>query len=149
MVNALLDEPAHLITVVLALGAINLSLVLRHWLPLLIGGVLIDADHIPAMLGMLFLTRGAPRPYTHSFLTIAVVLLVALLCRGRWRKSAGVVAYALAWHFFRDMVEGGAVSLLWPWSSRGFVLPYQIYAAAMGLLALVWTARAYWVVRSQ
>jgi inner membrane protein len=141
LVDALLDEPAHAISAALAMGVLGFGLLQRWWLPLLAGGVLIDLDHLPAVMHLYFLTRGTPRPYTHSLAAVALVLAAALILRGHWRGFALAAAYGLAWHLFRDLAEGGAVSLLWPLSYHRFSLPYAAYATAMCMLAAGWLAR--------
>ena len=52
-------------------------------MPALISSVAIDLDHIPGRLSVGWLTAGTPRPYTHSLLTIAVVLVSAWVLRRR------------------------------------------------------------------
>ncbi len=125
-----LDEAAHLLTTLLVLWAFG-SRLRRFLVPALIASVAIDIDHIPGQLGSEWLTAGTPRPYTHSLLTIVIVLGVALIWRRRRTLWLGV-AIGLALHFGRDMGEGGAgVSLLWPFSRHGFQYPHGYYLAVM------------------
>src|SRR5579862_829544 len=72
MPGGLLDETAHLLTMLLILWALPRSPAARLAVPALIASVAIDADHIPQHLGSTILTQGTPRPYTHSLLTLAI-----------------------------------------------------------------------------
>jgi membrane-bound metal-dependent hydrolase YbcI (DUF457 family) len=88
----------------------------------LVGGVLIDLDHAPQYLGTEFLTRGTPRPYTHSLLMLAAVGFVAWRASGRLAVFMSGAALGLASHLIRDMAEpgqNGGVALLWPVSDWG------------------------------
>jgi inner membrane protein len=130
-----LDEIAHLLTTLIVLWALGPRVCERFVVPALVASVAIDLDHIPAELGQDFLTQGTPRPYTHSLLSIAVVLVIA----GLWRSRRDVVlgiAIGLAIHFWRDMAEADAgVSLLWPASDHSFTLSNASYLIVMGLFA--------------
>jgi len=132
-----LDEIAHLLTTLLAFWALAPRVRERFLVPALIASVAIDLDHIPARLGADWLTAGTPRPYTHSLLTIAVVLAIAVLWRRRRDLLLGV-AIGLAIHFWRDMAEGGSgVSLLWPVSYHSFQYPHGVYVTVMAVFVLV------------
>jgi membrane-bound metal-dependent hydrolase YbcI (DUF457 family) len=59
-------------------------------------------------------------------MTIALVLVAALLWRRRRDVLIGV-ALALALHFWRDLAESDSgVSLLWPFTDRAFTIPYEL-----------------------
>jgi inner membrane protein len=132
-----LDELAHLLTTLIVFWALGARARRRFLVPALIASVAIDLDHIPARLGADWLTVGTPRPYTHSLLTIAVVLAIAMLWPRRRDLWLGV-AIGLALHFWRDMAEGGSgVSLLWPVSYRSFQYPHGVYVAMMGVVVLI------------
>lgn len=136
-----LDEIAHLLTTLLVLWALGPRVCKRFLAPALIASVAIDADHIPGQLGVNWLTAGTPRPYTHSLLSIVVVLALAALWRGRRDLALGV-AIGLAIHLWRDMAEGGSgVSLLWPVSYHSFQYPHGVYLGAMALFVLIDAAR--------
>jgi inner membrane protein len=131
-----LDEVCHLLTTLLVLWALG-PRVRRFMVPALVASVLIDTDHVPAQFGVYWLTEGTPRPYTHSLLSIAVVLIVAVLWPRRRDVALGV-AIGLALHFWRDMAEGGAgVSLLWPVSRHAFQYPHAYYLALMAVVVAV------------
>jgi inner membrane protein len=138
-VQALLDEPAHAATGLLALGMLALAVDLPVVLAVLGGSVLIDLDHVPALLGSDLLQHGTPRPYTHSLLSVVVVAGAISVVPGHARKLLIVGVLALGLHFFRDMAEPGGpgVALLWPFSNRAYSLGYVWYAAALGLLVTV------------
>lgn len=136
-----LDEVAHFFTTLLVLWALGGKACERFLLPALVASVAIDVDHIPARLGADWLTAGTPRPYTHSLLTIAVVLVLSLLARHRRDLLLGITI-GLVIHFWRDMGESGSgVALLWPLSSRAFEFRHEIYVAAMGAIVLIDAAR--------
>lgn len=140
-----LDESAHLLSTLLVMWALGRGASRRFMVPALIASVAIDVDHVPGRLGTQFLTAGTPRPYTHSLLTIAVVLGLAGLSAGRARRSARTgtdlwlgVALGLAFHFWRDLSEGASgVSLLWPLSDAVARLPHWSYLAMMGAFLLL------------
>ncbi len=138
-VEALLDEPAHVATGLLALTACGLVFELPVVLAVLAGSLLIDTDHWPGVFGSRILEQGVPRPYTHSLGTIVVLVVVALLLKRRKRELTLIAALALSLHFFRDMAEPGGpgVSLLWPLSDHAVTVRYLEYAAVIVALAAV------------
>ncbi len=137
--SGLFDWTAHLGTSLLIL-----NLLPERWrrpilAPALLFSVIIDADHIPQRLFHSdFLTQGTPRPYTHSWVTPAAALLIALLWPRRRSFCIGA-AVGLCLHFFRDLAEepGSGVSLLWPLSDHAYVYSHILYFGIMaGLLGL-------------
>jgi hypothetical protein len=137
------DECAHLCTCLLVFWALGRPASQRFLASALLASVAIDIDHVPARLGSDWLTAGTPRPYTHSLLTIGVVLVGAVGWR-RGRAALLGVAFGLAVHFWRDLSEtGSGVALLWPWSDRSFQLPHVAYLAAMAAIvgACAWRSR--------
>ena len=132
-----LDEIAHFLTALVVLWALGPRVWQRFLWPALIASVVIDLDHVPGRLGADFLTQGTPRPYTHSLLTIAVMLVAALTFRRRRDVFLGM-SLGLAIHFFRDLSEpNSGVALLWPWSDRSFSLPHGSYVGAMAAVVLL------------
>lgn len=123
-----LDEIAHILTALLLLQVLPRRI--RSFAPfwVLLGSFAIDLDHVPGYLGYDFLTAGTPRPYTHSLMTIAVLLGGGLVWRGVRRPVLGL-ALGVALHFVRDLAEGNGagVSLLWPFTDRGFHYPHAVY----------------------
>ncbi len=141
-----LDETAHLATALIVLWALGPRVCDRFLIPALVVSVAIDLDHIPGELGHDFLTRGTPRPYTHSLLSVVVVLVVATLWRSRRDVMLGL-AIGLAIHFWRDMAEADAgVSLLWPFSDHSFTLSHTGYLIVLGLCAAAAALRCRWRV---
>lgn len=131
-----LDELAHALTTLLVLWALGRRVRERFLAWALAASVAIDADHIPDRLGVHWLTAGTPRPYTHSLLTIAVVLLGAALVR-RGRDPLLAIALGLALHFFRDLGEvGSGVSLFWPVSYRPLSISHGVYLGVMAAVVL-------------
>ena len=136
-----LDEIAHALTALLVLWALGERASERFAASALVASVMIDVDHVPALLGGRWLTAGTPRPYTHSLLTIAVVLLAARVSKRRSDTLLGV-AIGLAIHFWRDMAEpNSGVALLWPLSDRSFSLPHGTYVAAVVVVITIVAAR--------
>jgi MYXO-CTERM domain-containing protein len=143
-----LDESAHLLTTLLVVWALGPTVATRFLGAALVASVAIDLDHVPQHLGTQLLTAGTPRPYTHSLLTVLVVLVLGVVWRRRRRILCGV-ALGLLVHFWRDLGEPGTgVSLLWPVSHRGFSLPHWSYVAVMTVVVagvawrLAWHRRA-------
>jgi inner membrane protein len=132
-----LDEIAHLLTTLLVFWALGPRACKRFLVPAMVASVAIDLDHVPGELGITWLTAGTPRPYTHSLLTIVVVLAIAW----GWRRHRDLllgVAIGLALHFSRDLAEGGSgVSLLWPCSYHSFQYPHGVYLGAMAVFVLI------------
>jgi len=130
-----LDELAHLLTTLIVLWALGPRICARVLVGALAASVAIDLDHVPGELGHDFLTRGTQRPYSHSLLTILVVLLMAAVWRSRRDVMLGI-AIGLAAHFWRDMAEADSgVALLWPFSDHPYTLSHAGYLLAMGAFA--------------
>lgn len=128
-----LDETAHLLTTLIVLWAVGGVVFERMLYPALVASVAIDLDHVPAQLGYRFLTAGTPRPYTHSLLTIVVVLAIALVWRRRREMWLGVAA-GLTLHLWRDTAEpGSGVALLWPFSDHSVSLSPVVYLSPMAV----------------
>jgi hypothetical protein len=139
-----LDETAHVLTMLIVLWALGERVGERFGPAALVASVTIDVDHVPQYLGFDFLTRGTPRPYSHSLLTIVVVLLLAVLWRRRRDVLLGV-ALGLVVHFWRDLSEAGSgVALLWPLSDDSFSLPRPSYLLIMAAVVAVdgWRCRS-------
>src|SRR5581483_5063807 len=79
-----IDELAHIATALLGVGLLTPGARRRYLLPALIASFAIDVDHVPGSLGIDWITVGTPRPYTHSLLTLAVILAAAWRWP-RWR----------------------------------------------------------------
>jgi inner membrane protein len=130
------DESAHLLTAALALSAwyaIRRTRPPREFIgSALIFALLIDSDHVP---GELFhndlISRGTYRPYGHTLLVVATILMIAALApKGRVRNVVRGSAIGVALHLLRDLPTGG-VPLFWPivnWTVR---YPYSMYGAIL------------------
>jgi membrane-bound metal-dependent hydrolase YbcI (DUF457 family) len=135
-----LDETAHFTTMVLVLWAWGPGVTRRLMLGALAASVAIDIDHVPDRLGASFLTAGTPRPYTHSLLTVVVVLMAGALWPRRRELWLGAAAGLLV-HFWRDLSEGAGVALVWPFSRAAPTLPHWTYALAMGVIVALVAGR--------
>jgi inner membrane protein len=127
-----LDETAHIVTAWLVLMAGPRWVRDRFLWPVLLGSFIIDLDHVPGALGYDFLTRGTPRPYTHSLLTLALLGAVGMV----WKRNRNVLiglTVGISLHFFRDTAEGhgSGVSLLWPFSDHAFRYSHTTYIGLM------------------
>lgn len=130
-----LDETAHFLTALLLLQALPRRQRAKLAVPALIASVAIDLDHVPQYLGYYFFTAGTPRPYTHSLLTLLVLVALAFAVR-RHRTLLLALALGVALHFFRDLAEGGGgIALLWPFSDRSFSYDHTTYLALMACVA--------------
>ena len=122
LLRGLVDEPAHLLTTSIAVLAVIAArggrVAPAFAVAALAAGNLVDADHLPQVLGSDVLTRGTPRPYPHSLAAIALLLVVATAARGRTAVILRGVAFGVAVHLVRDLGTA-PVALLWPVSSRG------------------------------
>ncbi len=142
VVAGLLDEPAHLATTALVHAAWPGTLPLPAVLAALAASVLIDVDHLPAVLGSDAVLAGAPRPYSHSLFTPIVLLGLAALTRGSWRALLGGGALGVACHLLRDLAGEPGVPLAWPLSTAAVSLPLALEVAVVGgLAARAWTVR--------
>ncbi len=145
LLNAVMDEPAHLATCgicLLALAAVRRRPpAIPFIVAALVGSTAIDLDHVPAFLGSHALTEGTSRPYAHSLLTLALLLILAVA----WRRQVGRLiflglAFGVSTHLLRDAGTGNGVPLLWPFADGSAQIPYLVYAAILcGLAAIsVW-----------
>jgi inner membrane protein len=153
--RALMDEPCHLATAMIVLGALTRWRGRppgRHFVWAMLGAsVLIDLDHLPLAFGSSVLTAGTPRPYTHALWVVAVLAAAAVLTSprtsgtgGRSRRPGGraalvsTVAAGAAWgvaaHFLRD-VATAPIALWWPASGAGVQVPQVWYLLAVLALA--------------
>jgi inner membrane protein len=132
-----LDEAAHLATGLVALRALA-SADDPFARGVIAGSVVIDVDHVPGMLGSMWLHKPGKRPYPHSLATPAAVTMLARATNGRARRFLVGLAAGTALHLLRDAASGQGAMLLWPFSGRNVRLAYPAYA---GLL-LVMTAAA-------
>ncbi len=152
VVRAVLDEPCHFLTDVIALGTITRWRGRAPSRPftwaLLVMSVAIDVDHLPQELGLgPGLYGDLPRPVTHALWVPAVLGLVAVAAHLRSRAAGGGraataaavsagAAVGVAAHFLRDLATA-PIGLLWPVSGMPLQMPYAGYLAAMLLLAVL------------
>jgi inner membrane protein len=129
------DWIGHLATGVVIIALLRPSR--RMALGILAGSILIDLDHLPHELGSDILMGNAPRPYTHSLLTLVVVLAVAALARSEVLLGAAI---GLAGHLWRDL-GGSDVVLFWPLSRGTESVPLWLYFAVLAITAATAAAR--------
>jgi inner membrane protein len=136
--SGILDETAHLLTGIAALAASGATDG-PGARGLIAGSVALDADHVPDALGYMLLRSGRARPYPHTLLTPAVVVLAGRRAgEPRRRRFAAGLAGGLTLHLVRDLASGQGIRLLWPLSATSFRVPYPVYlalVAAMGVRA--------------
>jgi inner membrane protein len=149
--RALLDEPAHLATALVILGALirvrGVPPDQRFGWTMLACSVLIDLDHLPGEFGSQMLTNGTPRPYTHALWTVLALTLAWAIARffvnraGRRRPAtvelvlAGA-AWGVAAHFVRDIATA-PMSLWWPVTGRAVEVPYWWYVATLAAMIAI------------
>lgn len=129
-----LDEPAHLITAVLALLALPRGMARPFVASTLVAAVAIDLDHLPQYIGWDELTEGAPRPYSHSLVTVGFLVVVAAVASHRGGLIILGAALGVGAHLARDIATGPGIPLLWPLSSSAVTVPHWTYLAGLGLL---------------
>lgn len=149
--RALLDEPCHLATGLVCLGAITRFLGRPPgpgfgW-SMLICANAIDLDHLPQEFGSSVLTAGTPRPYTHA-LWVVVALALGTLASHRRSGCAGTASSSsmasimfgatcgVSEHFLRDIATA-KMSLWWPVTSSAVEVPYWWYVTTIVVMALV------------
>lgn len=132
---ALVDEPAHLATcavALLALLAAGAPVSRRFALAALLASTAIDVDHLPGYLGShLLMASSMPRPYSHSVVTVVLLVALGLWLRGERREIALGLAFGVAAHLFRDLATGPGIPLLWPLSAAPVTISYAAYAAIL------------------
>ncbi len=111
----------------------------RMAVAILVCSVVIDVDHLPLELGSDILTAGTPRPYTHSLLTLLVVLAAAGVGRSQVLLGAAI---GIAGHLLRDLGTGDGLALLWPLSDAGASVPFALYLGVLTGLAAVAALRS-------
>jgi hypothetical protein len=130
------DETAHLITAALALSAwysIRRTRPPREFLAsALVFAVLIDTDHVP---GEIFhnevISRGTYRPYGHTLLVVAALVVAAALApKGRARHAMRGIGVGVALHLLRDLPTGG-IPMFWPIVDQTVRYPYYMYIAML------------------
>lgn len=143
LVHGLRDEAGHLLTAyVCASGLIALRMPLTLTVVLL-GGVLIDMDHILQLSGAIDAVPGSSRPGSHSLAIPIIALIVATIDRRRvWVWISFAVSFGT--HLVRDMATG-TVPLFWPLAADPVSITYDLYAVA--LLAFVGIALGKVVLR--
>jgi hypothetical protein len=154
--RGLLDEPCHLATTLIILGALTR---VRGSAPnpvfgwtMLVCSVLIDVDHLPAEFGYWALTQGTPRPYTHALWTLVVLVLGALAAYA-WSKAApspravtarhllAGASWGIASHFTRDIATA-PMAFWWPLSDASVEVQYRWYILAMLVIIAIPLRRA-------
>ena len=145
--SGLLDEPAHLATALVILGALvrvrGAPPDQRFGWTMLACSTLIDVDHLPAEFGIDALTYGTPRPYTHALWTVIALALAWAIDRffalrsGRPRPATAELimagaAWGVAAHFLRDIATA-PMSFWWPVTDVAVEVPYWWYALALSV----------------
>jgi inner membrane protein len=140
LAQAPIDEAGHLATACLLLGALWPQPPRRLVPSFLTAAVVIDVDHVPfTIFGTSVWTQGVGRPYTHSLLTVLVLVWTAALLRS---PIVSALAAGVCAHFVRDVSTGPGLALGWPMSDAMVRLPYAFELAVVILLGAIAWARA-------
>jgi hypothetical protein len=131
-VRALLDELAHVTSAWIWLRDLQRRPSTPFVVGVLLGSVLIDADHIPLAIKQRGNITGQPRPYVHSLLVVLVLASVASRLPVHWRPALLGAALGVAAHLLRDMATGG-VRLFWPLSVRTVSISYSAYVQLLAV----------------
>ncbi len=140
LLEALVDETAHVATALLLLGALDAQSMTNFGLAAALGGVLIDVDHVPMEFWRWdILTRTTGRPYPHSLAAFLGAMTIAYRLPAQYRRIGGAVIVGFAAHLARDLATGG-IPLLWPVTAQQVRVPYRLYALLLALAAslIVW-----------
>jgi inner membrane protein len=151
VLRAMVDEPCHLATALVVLGAITRVRGAppnpRFGWTMLLCSVLIDVDHLPQEFGSSILTAGTPRPYTHA-LWVVLVLIMGMYVARYWSRRAPTptsttavqillgAAWGVSAHFLRD-VATAPMSLWWPITNAPVEVPYLWYVLALVLIVAI------------
>ena len=151
--TAVLDEPAHLATAMLALLAVMSVTMARTHRAFVVsvcaGSVLIDLDHIPLYEGVPGVNIDG-RPFTHSLATVILLSAGGVLLRGLAREVLLGLSLGVLLHLTRDIATGPGVPLWWPTSKHAEAVAYPTYAHCLGVTAVLATLRQVWdVVRAR
>jgi hypothetical protein len=132
-VAAMLDESAHVATTLLLLGPAQLPRGSAFRCGAIVGSVIIDLDHLPAVLRHHPLRSAEDRPVTHSMPTLGLVYLLAAAAGAPSRPARLGLAVGVTSHFIRDLATGG-LPLFWPMRRRLVcVSPYVYFLLLLGL----------------
>jgi hypothetical protein len=143
IVVAVLDEMAHLATAIIFIAGLRRFSDTWFVSACLAGAVLIDVDHLPAMLSPDTPAIQAERPVTHSIVWVAALIIVSLWTTGRGRALLTGFSLGIVTHLVRDMATGG-VPLFWPVHGEIIEIAYWTYAVLMIAIASLVAAR--WLV---
>jgi len=151
VMTGVLDEPAHLATAALViLAACGSGRLLRQRRLIgtaLVVSVFIDVDHLPLYAGVTGIAAGG-RPYSHSLSSVAVLMLLGLVCGRRARPFLVGAVLGVGLHLARDVASGPGVPLGWPLNPTNLLLPYSTYAAALIVLTGIAIGRRIRIDRS-
>jgi inner membrane protein len=138
--EAVLDEPAHLVTAWLLLTAAGVrSRQVVVWA--LAGAVLIDLDHLPLYAGFP-VDAGGGRPVSHSVTTVVVLLGAAAAWRAQ-RTRLAALALGVVLHLVRDLGSGPGVPALWPWLWDPLRVSHAAYLTVLVTAVAVIAVRAW------
>lgn len=132
---ALMDETGHVATAALLIVALTKRPSREFTLAALASSVLIDIDHVPMQFGWDVLTRGTPRPYTHSILSVLIAGCMGLVFKRDAGRRARGISFGITAHLIRDVATGGGVSLFWPVTNQNVHVSYAPYVVLLCLLS--------------
>jgi hypothetical protein len=137
-VAAILDESAHVATTLILLGPVQSPSCLAFPICAMVGSVIVDLDHVPAVLRHHPLRTAEDRPVTHSLPTLGLVYAMTTTTSAHpaWLGlSVGATS-----HFIRDIGTGG-LPFLWPVRRDLFRVKPYVYTLLLATLACRTTAK--------
>lgn len=135
LVHGVADEVSHLLSgAIVGLGLVRLVPSIQL-IPVLLGSVAMDIDHVPDVLGWMAPEGPSSRFVTHGLATVGVVGSIALVDRGRALAWISI-ACGLLVHLFRDAATGSIIAG-WPLSHSPFTIPYAAYIGCLACIAIM------------
>jgi inner membrane protein len=133
------DEVAHLATASIGVLALFDPAGLRRHgrlvVAALVASVVIDLDHIPLYMGLPHISAEG-RPYSHSLITVALLLALSRAWKGRGVVLRGA-ALGVVLHLLRDAATGPGLPIVSCHGLADLRMPYTWYAAALTVLAAI------------